>query len=54
MLDFSDKSKTDWPGREDFKVIDYIDVDVIRLDSLIIEYKMRDKNKKGHQVPNYK
>lgn len=40
LLDFSDKSKTDWPGREDFKVIDYIDVDVIRLDSLIIEYKI--------------
>ena len=40
LLDFSDKSKTDWPGREDFKVIDYIDVDVIRLDSIITEYKI--------------
>ena len=40
LLDFSDKSKTDWPGREDFKVIDDIEVDVIRLDSVIVEYKI--------------
>jgi FkbM family methyltransferase len=40
LLDFSDKANTEWPGREDFKVIDYIDVDVIRLDSMIIEYKV--------------
>ncbi len=37
LLEFSDKSKTDWPGREDFKVIDNIQVDVIRLDDFIIE-----------------
>lgn len=37
LLQFSDKSKTDWPGREDFKVIDTINVNVIRLDKFISE-----------------
>lgn len=37
LLPFSDKSKTDWPGREDFKFIDNVDVDVIRLDKFIVE-----------------
>jgi FkbM family methyltransferase len=37
LLEFSDKSKTDWPGREDFKFIDSVDVNVIRLDNFIIE-----------------
>lgn len=40
LLEFSDKSKTDWPGREDFKVIDNIDVDVIRLDNFIIDNRI--------------
>jgi FkbM family methyltransferase len=40
LLDFSDKSKTEWPGREDFKVINEIDVDVIRLDRFIVEYNV--------------
>ena len=37
LLPFSDKSKTDWPGREDFKFIDNVNVDVIRLDKFISE-----------------
>ena len=37
LLQFSDKSKTDWPGREDFKFIDTVEVSVIRLDTFIIE-----------------
>ena len=35
LLDFSDKSKTDWPGRNDFKVTQTIRVEVIRLDRFI-------------------
>jgi len=37
LLEFSDKSKTHWVGREDFKVTHEIEVDVIRLDSFIKE-----------------
>lgn len=37
LLNFSDKSKTEWPGRTDFKVTQKIDVDVIRLDKFIEE-----------------
>ena len=40
LLEFSNKSQTDWPGRTDFKKIDEIEVSVIRLDSMIIEYKV--------------
>lgn len=36
LLSFSEKSKTDWPGRQDFEVIKQISVDVIKLDSFII------------------
>jgi FkbM family methyltransferase len=36
LLDFSDKSKTEWVGREDFKVIDKIKVKIIRLDNFFI------------------
>lgn len=35
LLNFSDKSKTDWPGRADFNVTEQIKVTVIRLDSFI-------------------
>jgi FkbM family methyltransferase len=38
LLEFSEKSKTDWPGRTDFDVTREIEVDVIRLDSFIEEY----------------
>lgn len=37
LLEFSDKSKTNWPGREDFQVIESINVNVSRLDRFIIE-----------------
>ncbi len=37
LLEFSDKSKTEWPGRTDFVVTKQIQVDVIRLDNFIIE-----------------
>ena len=37
LLEFSDKSKTEWPGRIDFVVTKQIQVDVIRLDNFIIE-----------------
>jgi FkbM family methyltransferase len=37
LLEFSDKSKTEWPGRTDFVVSKQIQVDVIRLDNFIIE-----------------
>ena len=37
LLEFSDKSKTDWPGRQDFQVVDSIPVTVRRLDNFIIE-----------------
>lgn len=40
LLEFSDKSKTDWPGRTDFKVTEKIDVDVIRLDRFVMEYNV--------------
>jgi FkbM family methyltransferase len=35
LLDFSPKSKTEWPGRTDFSVTETVDVEVIRLDSFI-------------------
>ena len=35
LLEFSDKSTTEWPGRTDFKVTEEIEVDVIRLDKFI-------------------
>lgn len=35
LLDFSDKSKTDWPGRTDLSVTYTLEVDVIRLDGFI-------------------
>lgn len=38
LLEFSEKSKTDWPGRTDFDVTQEIEVDVIRLDSFIEEH----------------
>ena len=37
LLEFSDKSKTEWPGRTDLNVTHEIEVDVIRLDSFIKE-----------------
>lgn len=37
LLEFSNKSKNKWPGRTDFKVTHQIEVDVIRLESFIIE-----------------
>jgi len=37
LLQFSDKSKTKWPGRLDFVVTKIIEVDVIRLDKFIEE-----------------
>jgi FkbM family methyltransferase len=36
LLDFSEKAKTEWIGREDFKVIHQIPVKVMRLDSFFI------------------
>lgn len=35
LLDFSDKSKSEWTGRTDFQVTKKIEVDVIRLDKFI-------------------
>ena len=35
LLEFSDKSKTEWSGRTDFEVTGEIEVEVIRLDSFI-------------------
>lgn len=35
LLEFSDKAKTHWPGRNDFVVTEEIEVDVIRLDTFI-------------------
>lgn len=40
LLHFSDKSKTDWPGRTDFSVTNTIEVDVIRLENFIAEYRI--------------
>jgi FkbM family methyltransferase len=37
LLSFSNKSQTEWPGREDFKYIGGVEVDVIRLDKWIEE-----------------
>lgn len=37
LLEFSDKSQTEWPGRTDFQTIDEITVQVIRLDSYITD-----------------
>lgn len=37
LLEFSDKSKTEWPGRTDFETIRQNEVDVIRLDTFIEE-----------------
>lgn len=37
LLDFSDKSKTEWPGRTDFNVTEVISVDVIRLENFIVQ-----------------
>jgi FkbM family methyltransferase len=37
LLEFSEKSKTEWIGRDDFKVTEVIEVDVIRLDDFIIQ-----------------
>lgn len=37
LLEFSEKSKTEWPGREDFKIIDNLEVNVLRLDSFLIQ-----------------
>ncbi len=41
LLQFSDKSKTDWPGRTDFVVTKTIEVDVIRLDKFIDDNNIR-------------
>jgi FkbM family methyltransferase len=35
LLEFSDKSKTEWPGRTDFSVTNKLKVQVIRLDTFI-------------------
>jgi len=40
LLDFSDKSKTNWPGRTDLNVTQEIKVDVIRLDGFIEEHNI--------------
>jgi FkbM family methyltransferase len=40
LLEFSEKSKTEWPGRTDFDVTNEIEVDVIRLDKFIEENKI--------------
>ena len=37
LLEFSDKSRTEWPGRTDFKVTETIQVDVITLEKFIEE-----------------
>ena len=37
LLDFSSKSRTEWPGRTDFQVTEKIEVDVMRLDRFIEE-----------------
>lgn len=37
LLEFSDNAKTEWVGREDFKVIGQIPVKVIRLDNFFIQ-----------------
>jgi len=40
LLEFSDKSKTEWPGRTDLNVTHEIEVDVIRLDTFIKEHNI--------------
>jgi len=40
LLEFSDKSKTEWPGRPEYKFIREIEVEVIRLDSFIKEHNI--------------
>ena len=40
LLEFSDKSQTEWPNRTDLKKIDEIEVSVVRLDSFIIKNKI--------------
>lgn len=40
LLEFSEKSQTEWPGRTDFNVTYKMDVEVIRLDSFIEEYQI--------------
>lgn len=42
LLDFSDKSKTEWPGRHDFKVTEKIEVEVIRLDKFVQENQIKE------------
>ena len=42
LLQFSDKSKTEWPGRTDFVVTDKIEVDVIRLDNFIQQNSVKE------------
>jgi len=41
LLEFSDKSKTEWCGRTDFRITEEIEVDVIRLDNFIEEFKIK-------------
>lgn len=40
LLEFSEKSQTEWPGRTEFYITEKIEVDVIRLDSFIEENKI--------------
>jgi len=40
LLDFSEKSKTEWSGRPEYKVNREIEVEVIRLDSFIKEHNI--------------
>lgn len=42
LLDFSQNSKTEWPGRTDFKVTETIEVEVIRLDNFIKENNIKE------------
>lgn len=35
LLEFSEKSQTEWPGRSEFYITEKIEVDVIRLDSFV-------------------
>jgi FkbM family methyltransferase len=41
LLEFSDKSQTEWPGRTEFHTTQQIEVDVIRLDSFIEENNIK-------------
>lgn len=40
LLEFSDKSKTEWPGRTDFQTIGSVDVSVIRMDKFVVDYNV--------------